>query len=92
MLNAIVSKKVASYTTDKRYEVIFNLKLEDNDVEVLNKDFIFRYKEAMDTKQRLGEIVKLMQTEIDLYKKSKEFITDKIVDDLVVAIKSKLII
>jgi hypothetical protein len=46
----------------------------------------------MDTKSGIDTIVKQMQEEIDLYKKSQAFISDKIVDELLTAIKGKLIV
>ena len=90
MLKATVSKKASVKTIDNRYEVTFNLKLTDDDVEVLNQDFTCRHRVGDALNGKLNFIGLEMQKLINNYKSGKAVFDSTVLNNAVTTIQNKL--
>ena len=89
-LTATVSKKSVIKTVDNRYDISFNLKLEDDAVEVVNSDYSCRYRVGDNITAKLVIIGTAMQNDIDNYKAQKTVFNSTTLNNAVTSIQNGL--
>lgn len=90
MLTATVSKKSATKLQDNRFDITFNLKLVDEDIEVINSDYSCRYRIGDNINAKLGVIGTDMQKAIDNYKAQKVVFNSAVLANAVTNIQNGL--
>jgi hypothetical protein len=68
MATILVQKKSVVRQQDKLYNITVNLSVKEGTIELLNRDFSFRYRTGDNVNKRYTEILKEMQEYINNYK------------------------
>ncbi len=87
-----ISKASAPESIPGLWNPTINLKIFDNGVEVLNKDFSVKYRKGEDINIKQQKFLVLMQSAIDKYKGEQQIFNHAKMDDLVTFLESNLVI
>lgn len=89
-LTTEVSKISVIKIQPKLWQIVLKLKCVDNTIEVINEDFIARYRTGQSIDDIIGDLIVLMQHEIDKYKSEQVIFTNTGLDTAVTSIQSQL--
>jgi len=85
-----VTKKPVTKIMDKMWNITVNLILNNDAVEVLNKDFSVRYRTGDVISTKEAEFIELMQASIDAYKSEQQIYNAPALDTAVTNISNGL--
>jgi len=85
-----VTKKPVTKIMDKMWNITVNLILNNDAIEVLNKDFSVRYRTGDVISTKEAEFIKLMQASIDAYKSEQQIYNAPALDTAVTNISNGL--
>lgn len=87
-----VSKVSAPESMLGLWNPTINLKIFDNEVEVLNQDFSVKYRKGEDINIKQQEFLTLMQSAIDKYKGEQQIFNHAKMDSLVTFLNNNLVV
>ena len=85
-----VTKKPVTKIMDKMWNITVNLILNNDAIEVLNKDFSVRYRTGDVISTKEAEFIKLMQASINAYKSEQQIYNAPALDTAVTNISNGL--
>lgn len=89
-LSKIVSKVSVILTQPKCYTITFNLKVNDGENEVINKDFQTEYRSGENIADKVASMIEQMQAVINAYKAEQVIFNSTPLNNAVTAIEGGL--
>ncbi len=85
-----VAKKSVTEIMNKMWSIILNLSVTDGEMEIINKDFLLKYRSGQNIEIKVKEILEKMQEAINDYKSEQIIFNHVKLDDAIIYLNNNL--